>query len=125
MQGRIISSPILFTSWVHLSQHPLSLAYRLVRIESTKDGLEHNLIKLQHELVSRGYRAASVKAAIDRAKLLARNQVLEKVQKKANQRPVFCVPYDPSNSEKETLGSSFKGCGREGILSRAATCDIY
>ena len=74
---------------------PYSLAYRLVRIESTKEGLEHNLIKLQQELVSRGYRAASVKAAIDRAKLLTRNQVLEKVQKKANQRPVFCVPYDP------------------------------
>ena len=74
---------------------PYSLAYRLVRIESTKEGLEHNLIKLQQKLVSRGYRAASVKAAIDTAKLLARNQILEKVQKKANQRPVFCVPYDP------------------------------
>ena len=44
---------------------PYSLAYRLVRIESTQDGLERNLAKLQEELVSRGYRPGSVAAAVE------------------------------------------------------------
>ena len=35
---------------------PYSLAYQLVRIESTRERLEKNLMKLQEELVSRGYR---------------------------------------------------------------------
>ena len=47
---------------------PYSLAYRLVRIESTVEGLERNLAKLQEELVSRGYRPASVTAAVERAR---------------------------------------------------------
>ena len=50
---------------------PYSLAYRLVRIESTREGLEKNLAKLQEELVSRGYRAGSVAAAGERARGLS------------------------------------------------------
>jgi len=74
---------------------PYSLAYRLVRIESTQEGLERNLSKLSEELVSRGYRAGSVLAALERAKGLSREVALEKVPRSANQRPVFCLPYDP------------------------------
>ena len=74
---------------------PYSLAYRLVRIESTQEGLERNLDKLLKELVSRGYRAASVSAAMERARGLSRSLALEKVPRPANQRPVFCLPYDP------------------------------
>ena len=47
---------------------PYSLAYRLVRIESTQEGLSRNLDILLEELVSRGYRRASVQEAIDRAR---------------------------------------------------------
>ena len=39
---------------------PYSLAYRLVRIESTQEGLDRNLDKLLTEMVSRGYRTGSV-----------------------------------------------------------------
>jgi len=74
---------------------PYSLAYRLVRIESTQEGLEQNLNKLQEELVGRGYRHAVVQAAMDRARQMSRATALVKVQKAANKRPVFCMPYDP------------------------------
>ena len=74
---------------------PYSLAYRLVRIDSTQEGLNQNLGKLHEELVSRGYRAASVTASLDRARRLSRAVALIKVPRLANQRPVFCMPYDP------------------------------
>ena len=74
---------------------PYSLAYRLVRIESTQEGLEQNLNKLQEELVGRGYRQAVVQSAMARARQLSRATALVKVQKPANKRPVFCMPYDP------------------------------
>ena len=57
--------------------------------------LDRNLDKLMKELVSRGYRAASVSAAMERARGLSRSVALEKVPRPANQRPVFCLPYDP------------------------------
>ena len=73
---------------------PYSLAFRLVRIESTERGLEVNLGILEEELVSRGYRRASVKAALDKARSLSRTAILVKTQPSQNQRPVFCLPYD-------------------------------
>ena len=74
---------------------PYSLAYRLVRIESTQEGLERNLDKLKEELLSRGYSRGGVEAAMDRARGLSRMVALEKVPRPSNQRPVFCLPYDP------------------------------
>ena len=74
---------------------PYSLAYRLVRIESTQAGLETNLTKLQQELIQRGYKASRVEAALNRARGLSRSTALVKVQRPENQRPVFSVPYDP------------------------------
>ena len=74
---------------------PYSLAYRLVRIESTQEGLQRNLVKLRQELVNRGYREGSVTAAVERARGLSRQVALQKVPHRANQRPVFCLPYDP------------------------------
>ena len=71
---------------------PYSLAYRLVRIESTQTSLERNLAKLQEELVSRGYRPGSVAAAVQRAKGLSRKMALVKGARPTKQRPVF--PYD-------------------------------
>ena len=73
---------------------PYSLAFRLVRIESTQQGLEKNLTILEEELVSRGYRRTCVRAAIDRAKTLSRTTILVKTQPAENKRPVFCLPYD-------------------------------
>ena len=40
---------------------PYSLAYRLVRIESTPEGLDHNLGKLLEELVTLGYKQETVR----------------------------------------------------------------
>ena len=77
------------------SNIPYSLAYRLVRIESTQEGLTRNLAKLQEELLSRGYRKSSVSAAVERARQLSRQATLQKVPRPANQRPVFCLPYNP------------------------------
>ena len=74
---------------------PFSLAFRLVRIESTVEGLEKNLAKLREELVGRGYREASVIAAMTRARQLSRATTLLKVTRPANERPVLSLPYDP------------------------------
>jgi hypothetical protein len=74
---------------------PYSLAFRLVRIESTAEGLEKNLMKLQQELNGRGYRPAIVAAAMDRAKELSRAATLLKVPRPASRRPVLSLPYDP------------------------------
>ena len=42
-----------------------SLAFRLIGIESSPEGLKKNLAKLQEELISRGYRKAAVEAAME------------------------------------------------------------
>ena len=60
---------------------PYSLAFCLVRIESTQE----SLAKLHKELVSRCYRVASVAAALDRARLLSRATTLLKVPRPAKQ----------------------------------------
>ena len=67
-----------------------------MRIESTKEGLDRNLVMLEEELVSRGYRRAKVAAAVVRARGLSREVALRKVAQPTNQHPVFCLPYDPS-----------------------------
>ena len=74
---------------------PYSLAYRLVRIESMREGLDRNLQKLTQELVERGYNEKSVKDAVARARLLTRDTVLKKLPRPENKRPVLCLPYDP------------------------------
>ena len=47
-----------------------------------------HLAKFHKELVSRGYRVASVAAALDRARLLSRTAILAKVPRPSNQ-PLF------------------------------------
>ena len=74
-----------------LSNIPYSLAFRLVRIESTRQGLEHSLAKLEDELVSRGYRRASVAAAVDQAKQLSRTTTLKKVPRPENKHPLYAL----------------------------------
>ena len=74
---------------------PYSLAYRLVRIESTQEGLDKNLTKLEEELVERGYGRASVKKAINRARALNRDTILKKVPRPENKRPMLSMLYDP------------------------------
>ena len=74
---------------------PYSLAYRLVRIESTPEGLEQNLGKLVEELVTRGYKRATVETAVERARKLNRPSTLLKVPRQANTRPVLSLPYNP------------------------------
>ena len=47
-----------------------------IRFESPREGLEKNLVKLKEELTSRGYRKASVAAALPRARQLNRPDTL-------------------------------------------------
>ena len=100
---------------------PYSLAYWLVRIESTPEGLERNLVKLGEELVSRGYREGSVASAMERARGPSRELALQKVPRPAKKRPVFCMPYDPrlpgvaSILMKRHKALLF-GCGCQGVL---------
>ena len=57
--------------------------------------MERTLDKLKEELVSLGYREGIVAAAVERAKGLSREVALKKVGRPTNQRPVFCLPYNP------------------------------
>ena len=58
-------------------------------------GLERSLAKLQEELVSRSYRPRSMAAAMERSRGHSREVALVKVARPSNQRPVFCLPYNP------------------------------
>ena len=59
---------------------PYSLGFRLVRIESTREGIEKNLVKLEEELTSQGYRKASVTAALLRARQLNRPHINQELK---------------------------------------------
>ena len=49
-----------------------------------------------HIKLSRGYKAGSVKAAIDRARMIPRPEALKQVvRNKTSRRPVFVITYDP------------------------------
>ena len=84
----------LLPSSCHLSfickNVPYSLGFRLVRIESTREGIEKNLVKLEEELTSQGYRKASVTAALLRARQLNRPDTLIKSSKLT-----LSLPFDP------------------------------
>ena len=76
---------------------PYSLAYRLVRICSSKENLEKRFEQLRETLLSREYRPKVVDAAIARARLLDRREALKKVEKskEENSRVRFFTTFDP------------------------------
>ena len=79
----------------HITRNiPYSLAYRLRRIESTETLFESNLVKLEQELLQRGYSKTSVRTAFAKVKTLTRDSTLEKVVKQADGRVTLVIPFD-------------------------------
>jgi hypothetical protein len=74
---------------------PYSLALRLVRICSDKVTLEKRLVELESMLISRKYNKNIVKNALDKAREINRDEALQKVIKKKNDRVVLAVKYHP------------------------------
>ena len=74
---------------------PYSLALRLVRICSEENTLKKRLNELKEMLLLRKYNRNVVNGAIEKILLLDRNQTLEKVPKKKNERVIISVKYHP------------------------------
>ena len=72
---------------------PFSLAYRLVRICSEKTALMKRLDELKDLLLSRNYNEKIVQNALERAKLVSREEALKRVEKKQSDRVVFALDY--------------------------------
>jgi hypothetical protein len=66
-----------------------------VRICSSKDTLDKRLVELEKMLISRRYNKNVLKAAISKAKTVPRAEVLKKVTKTKNERPVLAITYNP------------------------------
>ena len=79
----------------HITKNiPYSLGYRLWRIESTEDGFQANLLKLQQELEMRGYDRAIIREAFARVESLSREDTLEKVVRPEHERITLVIPFD-------------------------------
>ena len=75
---------------------PFSLGMRIVRACSDSGTRDLRLLELRDQLLARDYPRDLVEAALERARAIPRDRALRKVtKKKANQRPVLVVPYDP------------------------------
>jgi desmoglein 4 len=74
---------------------PYSLALRLVRICSEKVTLDKRLVELENMLLSRKYNKNVVKNALNKAREIKREDALEKVKKKKNDRVILAVQYHP------------------------------
>ncbi len=74
---------------------PYSLALRLVRICSDKVTLEKRLVELENMLLTRKYNKNIVKNALNKAREINRDEALQKVIKKKNDRVVLSVKYHP------------------------------
>ena len=74
---------------------PFSLALRIVRICSNQDTRDLRLKELQDLLMARGYKSGVVKGAIEKAREIPRQEAIQKVEKKQQQRPVLVIQYDP------------------------------
>ena len=74
---------------------PYSLALRLVRICSTNETLNLRFKELETMLLSRNYNKNVISAAIERASLLDRREVLKKVTKTESKRVIMVLRYHP------------------------------
>ena len=81
----------------HVTENiPFSLALRIVRICSLQETREKRFSELKDLLLSRGYKARGIDAAIDRARKIPRLEALKRVvRSKTARRPVFVITYDP------------------------------
>ena len=64
------------------------------RIESTEDGFQANLLKLQQELEMRGYDRSIIREAFGRVEALTREDTLEKVVRPEHERITLVIPFD-------------------------------
>ena len=75
---------------------PFSLALCIVRICSKPEAREKRFLELKQMLSARDYSNKIIDAAIDKARLIPRNEALKRVKKPAtSDRTVFVVTYDP------------------------------
>ena len=81
----------------HVTENiPFSLALRIVRICSLQETREKRFSELKDLLLSRGYEARGIDAAVDRARKIPRLEALKRVvRSKTARRPVFVITYDP------------------------------
>ena len=77
-------------------QEHSSLAYRLVRICSERSTLLKRLDELEDLLLSRQYNVKIVRQALERAKLVPREEALKRVEKGQSERVVFALEYHPA-----------------------------
>ena len=82
---------------------PYSLALRIIRICSKKGDQEKRLGELEGMLKSRKYNVNIVKAAIEKAKKVGRDNALKKVEKKKSERVTFAIKYHPSLPSLATI----------------------
>ena len=75
---------------------PFSLALRLVRICSERHTLLKRCEELKVMLLTRKYPKNIINAAIEKALKLDRNEILKKVIRKPNDRPIFVTTYHPA-----------------------------
>ena len=75
---------------------PYSLAYRLVRICSERSTLLKRFDELEDLLLSRQYNVKIVRQALERAKLVPREEALKRVEKGQSERVVFALEYHPA-----------------------------
>ena len=69
---------------------------RIVRICSDPGARDMRLLELRDRLLARDYPKNLVESALDRARAIPRERALIKAtHRKANQRPVLVVPFDP------------------------------
>ena len=76
------------------SNIPYSLAYRLLRIESTPALFESHLSQLGDELLQRGYNAKSISESFTKIRKLSRLSTLQKVVKVPSERINLVIPFD-------------------------------
>ena len=75
---------------------PFSLGLRIVRACSDPRTRDMRLLQLRDQLLARDYSRDLVETALERARNISRDRALKKAKnKRANQRPVLVVPYDP------------------------------
>ena len=79
----------------HITKNiPYSLAYRLLRIETTRHLFEANLEKLGSDLVQRGYRKDGINDAFNKVRNLDRQTTLQKVVRPPSDRLILVIPFD-------------------------------
>ena len=78
----------------HITRNiPFSLAYHLLRIESVRENLLSNLERLREDLVNRRYNLESINLGFQRVLNLDRNDCLQKVISKGNNRIPLIIPF--------------------------------